>query len=210
MEFNEKQIHIFEVTERMFAENSYDGTSIRAIAKEAGINIAMISYYFGSKEKLLEQLLNYKTANFTIELESALSSSDDYLKKVDNIITLLVRRIHKNRRVYKIIHFEYSNGNRQIDFESYLKTKKENYSIIERFIKNGQLAGVFSKDVNIPLIVPTVLGTYFNFYYNKRSYEATYQLDPNVSLDDFVHTTLTDHIKRAIKALLTYEMPIGN
>ena len=44
MELNEKQIKILEVAEKMFAENGYDGTSIRAIAKEADINIAMISY----------------------------------------------------------------------------------------------------------------------------------------------------------------------
>ncbi|MEL4308117.1 TetR/AcrR family transcriptional regulator [Joostella sp. CR20] len=206
MELNEKQIKILDVAEKMFAENGYDGTSIRAIAKEADINIAMISYYFGSKEKLLEHLLKSKTANFTIELENALATSTDYLEKVDNVISLLVRRIHKSRRIYKIIHFEYSNENRHIDFKSYLDSKRKNYELIEKFIKDGQAAGVFSKKVNIPLIFPTVLGTYFNFYYNKKSYEETYQINPKISLDDFVHTTLTEHIKQTIKALLTYEV----
>ncbi|MEH6705155.1 TetR family transcriptional regulator [Galbibacter orientalis] len=205
MELNEKQIKILEVAEKMFAENGYDGTSIRAIAKEADINIAMISYYFGSKEKLLESLLSYKTANFTMELESILSKDIDYLQKIDEIVTVLVARIHRNRRVYKIIHFEYSNETRQIDFESYIQIKKNNYLIIEDFVKKGQKAGVFSKKVNIPLIIPTVLGSYFNFYYNKRFYKDIHQLYTTDSLDDFIHTILTDHIKQTIKALLTYE-----
>lgn len=50
MDYNQKQVQIFEVAERLFAENGYDGTSIRSIAKQADINIAMISYYFGLKE----------------------------------------------------------------------------------------------------------------------------------------------------------------
>ena len=54
MDWSEKQIQILEVAEKLFAENGYDGTSIRHISKKAGINIAMISYYFGSKDKLLK------------------------------------------------------------------------------------------------------------------------------------------------------------
>ena len=137
MEYNDKQVLIFEVAEKLFAENGYDGTSIRTIAKEANINIAMISYYFGSKEKLLEQLLNYKTADFTQELEHILETSQDYFVKIEEIVTLIIRRVHKNRRVYKIIHFEYSNAVRQIDFESYLDNKRKNYALLEGFIKEG-------------------------------------------------------------------------
>ena len=49
--FNDKQIQILEVAEILFAEKGFDGTSIRNIAKLAKINIAMVSYYFGSKER---------------------------------------------------------------------------------------------------------------------------------------------------------------
>ena len=54
---NDKQLQILLVAEKLFAEKGFDGTSIRNIAKEAGINIAMVSYYFGSKEKMLEALI---------------------------------------------------------------------------------------------------------------------------------------------------------
>ena len=56
MGINEKQLKILQVTERLFSEHGFDGTSVRTIAKQAQVNIAMISYYFGSKEKLLESL----------------------------------------------------------------------------------------------------------------------------------------------------------
>jgi len=50
--------HIQNVAIRLFSEKGFDGVSIRDIAKEANVNIAMISYYFKSKEHLLEGLVD--------------------------------------------------------------------------------------------------------------------------------------------------------
>ena len=204
MELNEKQIQILEVAEKLFAENGFDGTSVRQISKEADVNVAMISYYFGSKEKMLEALLNYRMADFKIQLESILSKQTTFPEKVDEIVAFVVMRIHKNRRTHKIINFEYSRDSRSINFEKYLQQKDENYRVIETFVKKGQKEGVFSKKVNIPLIVPTIMGTYFHFYYNKKFYTSLHNLTDEISLDEFVHKTLTKHIQQTIKALLTY------
>ncbi len=53
---------ILNASAKLFVKNGYDGTSVRQIAKEAGVNIAMISYYFNSKEGVLVALIN-ETAN---------------------------------------------------------------------------------------------------------------------------------------------------
>jgi AcrR family transcriptional regulator len=49
-DFNDKQIHILQVAETLFAEHGFDGTSIRTISREAKINIAIVSYYFDPKK----------------------------------------------------------------------------------------------------------------------------------------------------------------
>ncbi|HEY1869709.1 MAG TPA: TetR family transcriptional regulator, partial [Chitinophagaceae bacterium] len=59
-EYSEKQVQIMEAAEELFAEKSFDGTSVRDISEQAGVNLAMISYYFGSKEKLMESLIKYR------------------------------------------------------------------------------------------------------------------------------------------------------
>lgn len=205
MEMNQKKIGILQVAEKLFSEKGFDGTSVRDIAKESGVNVAMISYYFGSKEKLLAALILYRTADFKIEIESLLSEKRDFLEKADAIVELVIQRIHRNRRMYKIIHFEYPRLDRKIDFENYVERKKENFNLIKSFVEEGQQAGVFSKNLNIPLIVPTILGTYFNFYYNKRFFQAMHNLDEQNSIDTFIEDELIPHIQKTIKALLTYE-----
>lgn len=205
MDLNEKQILILEVAEKLFAENTFDGTSVRQIATEAKVNVAMISYYFGSKEKLLEALFLYRSADFRMQVENVLSKDISYLERINDIIDLTIKRIHRNRRTHKIVHFEYSNKGRQSNLSSYEAQKKENLKLLEHFIQEGQKAGAFTKNVNIQLLVPTILGTYFHFYYNQRFYKSLLHLDDEKALDHYVHTTLTNHIKQTINVLLTHE-----
>ncbi|GAB4296719.1 MAG: hypothetical protein Kow0090_11870 [Myxococcota bacterium] len=55
---------ILNAASRLFARKGYSGTGIREIAKEAGVNIAMINYYFGSKPKLLEAIVEEFFENY--------------------------------------------------------------------------------------------------------------------------------------------------
>lgn len=203
MDLNQKQIQILDTAEKLFAENGFDGTSVRQISKAADINIAMISYYFGSKEKLLEALLLYRMSDFRMQLESVISKNKPHLETLDAIIALIVKRIHRNRRIHKIINFEYSNECRQIDFDIYLAQKKENLKVIGAFVKSGQDKGVFVKNVNIQLLTATILGTYSHFYYNKKYYKSLLNLKDNATIERYVHNDLTQHIQNTIKALLT-------
>lgn len=48
---------ILDVAERLFMAHGYDGTSMRQITGEAGVNLASANYHFGSKEALLQAVL---------------------------------------------------------------------------------------------------------------------------------------------------------
>ena len=70
MEYNEKQVQIMETAETLFAEKGFNGTSVRDIAEKAQVNLAMISYYFGSKEKLFEALFMYRAEATKVKIET--------------------------------------------------------------------------------------------------------------------------------------------
>lgn len=48
---------IIEVATKLFAKNGFEGASTRDICKEAGVNISLISYYFGGKEGLYKKIV---------------------------------------------------------------------------------------------------------------------------------------------------------
>lgn len=49
---------ILDAAQDLFAENGYDHVSMRAIAERAGVNLALINRYFGSKRELFHEVLN--------------------------------------------------------------------------------------------------------------------------------------------------------
>lgn len=73
-ELNEKQLLLLRAVDEVIAIKGYRNTTVRDVAKNAGVNIALISYYFGSKEKMMYALLAYKCEDFRIYL-SRLSST---------------------------------------------------------------------------------------------------------------------------------------
>ena len=46
------KIRILLAAKKLFAKQGFDGTSVRQICEEAGANVALVSYYFGGKEKV--------------------------------------------------------------------------------------------------------------------------------------------------------------
>ena len=43
---------ILDAAERLFMAHGYEGTSMRQITSEAGVNLAAVNYHFGSKDAL--------------------------------------------------------------------------------------------------------------------------------------------------------------
>jgi len=204
-DFNDKQIHILEVAETLFAEKGFDGTSIRNISKVAKINIAMVSYYFGCKESLLHSLILYRHSDLKLQLENLLLDDLEPIDKMNKLIELYINRINSNRGIYRIFHFEFSSKKRELNLQPFSELKKENLKSLELIIHEGQAKGVFRKDIIIPLITPTILGTFFHFHMNKPFYEELLNLNTEALYDNYIKTNLIKHIQQTIKALLIYE-----
>jgi AcrR family transcriptional regulator len=205
MEFNEKQIEILLVAEQLFAEEGFDGTSVREIAKIANVNVAMISYYFGSKEKLLESMVIYRISGMKLQLENLIQEDITPIKKIDKLIEFYIKRVYKNRCIYQILHFEISNKKREINLETFTQVKNENLRLLQSIIKEGQLQGLFQPNITIELISPIIIGTLTHFHMNKPYFSEILDLKTEEQYENYVMTTFTKHIQKTIKALLVYE-----
>lgn len=204
-DFNDKQIHILQVAETLFAEHGFDGTSIRTISKEAKINIAMVSYYFGSKEKLLERLIFFRTNDLKLQLENVFKTELSPIEKIENFISLYIDKVDSNRNLYQILHFEVSSQKRAMDLKAFTAIKKGNLETLKNIIEEGQAQNSFKKNIAIPLITPTILGTYFHFHTNKPFFKEIMNLETEADYDKYIKTELTSHIQQTIKSLLLNE-----
>lgn len=61
--------------ERVFAEKSYFGATVRDVAKEAGLNVSLVSYHFGGKEALFARVIEDRLPRLLYDLSNALSAA---------------------------------------------------------------------------------------------------------------------------------------
>lgn len=93
---------IFKAAAKLFAENSYDTVGIREIAAEAGVNSAMISYYFGSKTGLLREIFAKFADEVNSVLDSSISNARDLYDLCDNSVHLWLDNARQNRDIYLV------------------------------------------------------------------------------------------------------------
>jgi AcrR family transcriptional regulator len=63
-----------QVAERLFARRGYNGVSLREITRKAGVDVAMIKYYFDHKQGLFDALLQRRADILNRERSEALKA----------------------------------------------------------------------------------------------------------------------------------------
>jgi AcrR family transcriptional regulator len=67
---------ILAAARRSFAERGFEAASTRTIAERAGVNLAMVHYYFGSKEALYRRMLAAEMSEVFAVMAGALADRD--------------------------------------------------------------------------------------------------------------------------------------
>jgi AcrR family transcriptional regulator len=208
MAYNDKHIQIIETAEQLFAKKGYEATTVRDIAGQADVNIAMISYYFGSKEKLLEALFNHRLGSIKMGVESLLKN--DFLspgKKIDILIDEHIERVIHHKGFYKIMLCEQVINKNPVIINLLIEIKKRNAELINKLINDGQKKGVFKKNVDVVLLMSTMLGTVIQVLINQPFYRDFNNLKkmPAKKFEETMQKKLSAHVKKIFKAILTNE-----
>ncbi|AEW02777.1 hypothetical protein A4D02_02015 [Niastella koreensis] len=200
----DKRAHILTVAEGLFAEHGFDGTSVRDIAQLANVNLAMISYYFGSKEKLLEALIEDR-AGYTLGILEELSKNQTLTpwEKIDRFVDFYVEKILNNFRFHCIITQQY-NATRSPEIKELLiNIKLRNLEQIKQVIADGQKKKVFRK-VDVELTMASVFGTMNHITNSKALYCRLMKIDDtdDASYRKKIAPRLKTHLKQMMRAHL--------
>lgn len=208
MELNEKQLQIIATAENLFADKGFDGTSVRDIAAEAGVNVAMISYYFGSKEKLLEALFNYRAEGTSRKLESMLENRELLpFQKMEVMIDYFIDKFLIQKCFHKIMMREQVASQRTVTSGLIQQFKKRNQQLVKQLIQEGQKAGEFNKIVDVPMLMATLIGTVSHMTGTQHFYREINNLQemPEEQFQKLIKKKLSTHLKFIFKAILTNE-----
>lgn len=208
MEWSEKQLQILHVAEELFASKGFEGTSVRDIAQKAEVNVAMISYYFGSKEKLLQSLILNRTEQTGLILEGLSHNMKlSPWEKIDKVIDYYVDKILNERNFHTIMNRQISLVQDKKLTEILINVKKRNSSMISEIIHEGQRKKIF-RNVNVTLTIGTVMGTILQVSMSKPFYCSLLKIDAGDDIS--YYKKIRPQLKLHLKSLLRAHLSINN
>ncbi len=198
-----KETLILNVAERFFATKGFDSTSVRDIAREVGMSVSMISYYFGSKEKLMEAIILKRLGLMKLRLEKLL---DDYsLSSLDKMYTVVETTVSDmtERQYFQQILIREQCGKAGTVTGRLIEDNREVIAeLMEALVNQGQNKGEFKKDVDIVLLMMTLVGTTNHLMAAEQYYRSKHDMQ-NATPQQF-QKHITAHVTNYLKDIFRH------
>ena len=203
--FTEKQIHILDIAEELIAKKGFEGTSVRDISAMANINVAMISYYFRSKEKMMVNLYQYrvqKTREGFAEFTQTIKEGKPEMQ-LKEIINFVVKQLIKFNYFHGFVTQELRHNDKVKD--TLLDFYQTCVTILDEVIQKGIVSGVFKRAAKSEDIISTIIGTVVFTIRNKNFYEIYIKGNEADYLIN-AEKKLKNHLNLSVFSLLGYQI----
>ncbi|SFQ07440.1 forespore capture DNA-binding protein RefZ [Salibacterium halotolerans] len=132
----------------LFTNRGFDGTSVRDIAGRTGVNLSLISYYFGGKQGLLEALVvdfleGYMAHLEDISIREGKNAFERMMDMAEHILLYMQQHHQRARFVLREMTLD-SMLIRELT-STYLMKEKHLYSVV---LQDGVKEGVFHPGVS--------------------------------------------------------------
>lgn len=197
----DKKDYILDVAERVFSEKGFDGASTRLISGEAGVNMAMLNYYFGSKEGLFLAIFQRKIASFQDIMQNlGNDGSMTAWDKMQTYVEMYGEKVVNNNCFQKLLYREISMS-RGNDLSDKLRDMlMKNVAELDKILREGIARGEFKSDIDIPMVVATLYGTK-NYMLNTPLISSAL-LGYDIQDEKMIETRLKPQLKSYMKNLL--------
>ncbi|MEY4992000.1 MAG: hypothetical protein RI948_876 [Bacteroidota bacterium] len=187
---------------KVFMTKGFDGCSVRDIAKEVGSNVALLNYYFRSKEKLFELIFEGAMSDFLQSMIAVFSSDLSLKEKVEQLIDKEFSFFMDHPELPMFILQSLHQNKTNAPMPSQFLEPIANTGIFEQFEQakaNGEIRDVSIRNVTMLLMS--------NVHYPFMSKNLTKQFH-GISTDQF-EEDLKKH-KEIVKELITNYLFIPN
>ena len=196
----DKKENIMNAAIELFAEKGFEGTSIRDLATKADVNVAMVNYYFGTKDKLFEALLEQKATFMRGRLDEIASNDKlSEIEKVDAIVESYVGRILSQPSFHRVLHQELLMGERAALHKNIVGKFGKNTLVLKSIIEQGIKKKIFKK-VDPELTMATLIGTINQVMLSKTM--CTMLIEREESFDPYTDVAFKNRLIKHLKQLL--------
>ncbi len=157
----------------LFARKGFSATGVREIAQQAKVNIAMISYYFGSKRGVLEAALDIFFQRYLEVAEQALAGDDPPEQKMRRFIRSIVILLQNNNDLARIAFTELP-----FDMPEIAAFKAERGRKIAALFQNKLLSameGRLPRAIRLEIVGPAVTGMLVSHFLLRPVLEGIYR-----------------------------------
>ena len=152
---------------KLFAEKGFAGISIRQIADEAGVNSAMISYYFGGKEGLYEAVITVQYERLLGKFEEIAALPAPVQEKL-HMYAEVIRRNHMEDQplMARLVQGELSSPTACME-KVIRKYTARIAKLVSGILREGIQAGQLRQDID-PLFAALALAGMLNIFFILR------------------------------------------
>jgi AcrR family transcriptional regulator len=164
---------ILEAAIGLFARKGFSATGVREIAQQAKVNIAMISYYFGSKRGILEAALDIFFQRYLEVAEQALTGDDPPEQKMRRFIRSIVILLRNNNDLVRIAFTELP-----FDMPEIAAFKAAHGRKIAALFQNKLLSameGRLPRPIRLEIVGPAVTGMLVSHFLLRPVLEGIYR-----------------------------------
>jgi AcrR family transcriptional regulator len=155
---------IIKLALKQFVDKGYEGATVREIAQGAAINPAMISYYFGSKENLLNAILIHYIHlmnNVWLSLKNDKQTSISPSEELSIIIDTFIEKAISWMDIYFLMVREYRFISSSKELSSHIMELQNNVlAVLGDCITRGIENGDFQKDIDTQFVKQMMFGTF--------------------------------------------------
>lgn len=120
---------IYNTAKRLYLENGYENTPNTLIAKEAGVNLGLVTYYFKTKDSIASEMLNYNYETLYAHVKKYLTTDDELLQLI----------------TFTKLHFELCRLDQNYDRFMYEMNK---FDLMEKATRDGNLYHLYQSLVD--------------------------------------------------------------
>ncbi|MGM8213828.1 forespore capture DNA-binding protein RefZ [Virgibacillus sp. W0430] len=143
MKVNSTKQKVIDAATLLFFQNGFNGTSVRDIAEKAAVNVSLISYYFKSKQGLLEYAVTHYYENYLREIEATMNQTASLspLNTLKKLIDTIIQYKQSNHQFTCFVQRELMLDTIFVREMTVTYLAKEHYYIYKAFKSVLQLSG---------------------------------------------------------------------